>query len=338
MERKVLEISWGSLWRVLFFLIFVSILFLGRQALLGLFLAIIISSGLESVVDFLEKKRIPRVLGVVILFLFLALIFTIVIYAVVPIVIVDINNVFSDLSKLSKSKWWGSFLGIEFDSITDLINRTALNFFAGDVSPIEFFAKLLGGFGLVAAVIISSFYLSLTRNGVERFILAVFPADAEEAALRIYERSRKKIGAWFRMQIFLSLIMGILVWLALWLLGVEHSFLLGALAAVFELAPYVGPILSGAASFISAFSTSLALSISTLIVFLALHQLESHILVPLFTKRAVGLHPVIVIVSLLIGLNAAGFLGLIIAVPAAAVFQEVIEDWSGRKKLREAVL
>jgi predicted PurR-regulated permease PerM len=61
-------------------------------------------------------------------------------------------------------------------------------------------------------------------------------------------------------------------------------------------------------------------------------QFESNILVPILSKRAVDLHPVIVITALLIGAEVGGFLGMVIAVPLAAVFQEVAEEWSIKKR------
>ena len=100
--------------------------------------------------------------------------------------------------------------------------------------------------------------------------------------------------------------------------------------------PFVGPILSGAAAVLTALTTSFNLAISTLVVFLAIHQFESHLLVPLMNKRSVGLHPVIVITALLIGAEVAGLLGVIIAVPAAAVLQEIFEDRSSRRQEMDA--
>ena len=167
---------------------------------------------------------------------------------------------------------------------------------------------------------------------MERFIRVVFPPNLEAAALRIYDRSRKKIGFWFRTQIILSVVMGLLVWFALFLLGVRHAFLIGVLSGIFELVPFAGPIISGAIAVLSAFASSPTLALITLLVFLVIQQIESHVLVPLLTNKVVGLHPVIVIISLLIGAQAAGLWGVIIAVPAAAVLQEVIEDWSVIRK------
>jgi len=311
-------------------------MFQGRNVLLGLFLAIVISSGLEIVVDFLENRGLPRTLGVILIFLAVLLVFIILIYTVIPFVIASLNTVFSSFSR-GTDAWWGPFINTKTSqSLGAFINRFSSEFLGEGSSPLGIFSDVLGGFGLAIAVLVSSFYLSVGRDGVERFIKVVFPTDYEAMALRVYERSRKKIGAWFRTQVLLSVGMGLLVWIALLVLGVKHSFLLGIIAGIFELVPFVGPILSGALAVLVAVTDSPVLALYTLIAFLALHQFESHVLVPILTNRAVGLHPVIVIIALLIGAQAGGVLGLLVAVPAAAVLQEIIEDWSGRKQPRGA--
>ncbi|MBI4087225.1 MAG: AI-2E family transporter [Candidatus Liptonbacteria bacterium] len=333
MDGRNFEISWISLWRLLFFGVFVFVLFQGSQILLGLFLAIIISSGLDVIVDFLERHGIPRTLGVILIFLFGLILLIILVYAVLPLAIVELNTIFSGLNQSSTNSLLKSLVNIKTSqSAGALLSKLSSDFFSGGVSPLDFFSKTLGSFGLAIAVLVSSFYLSLSRDGVERFIKTVFPPDYEKMALRIYERSRKKIGFWFQTQVFLSFVMGILVWVSLLILGVKHAFIVGILAGIFELMPFVGPILSGAVAVIMALSTSASLALYTLLVFLALHQFESHVLVPILTRRTVGLHPVIVIVALLIGAEVGGFLGVLIAVPAAAVFQEIIDEWSTRKR------
>jgi len=309
------------------------VLYLGRQILLGLFLAIIISSGLESLVDFLEKFGIPRTLGVILIFLISLFLVIVFIYTIVPLVIVDLNTIFSGVDKSAASTLWGSIVNLKTaSSINAFVAKLSQQFFAGNISPLAVFSQTLGSFGLAIAVLVSSFYLSLSRDGVERFIKVVMPLDYEKAALGIYERSRRKIGFWFRTQILLSFVVGVMVWGALLLLGVKHAFILGIVAAIFEIVPFVGPILSGALAVLMALSNSVAVALYTLLAFLAIQQFESHVLVPLLLGRSVGLHPVIVIISLLIGAEVGGVLGLLIAVPAAAVFQEVIEEWSSRKK------
>lgn len=329
---KSLEISWATLWRILFFVVLVSILYEGRQILLGLFLAIIISSGLDGLVKLLQRVGLPRSVSVILIFLVAIVAIIFVIYSFAPLVIVELNTIFSTKSATS-SAGLGSLVNKQTsDAITSGISKISAGLFASSASPFQFFSNAIGSVGLAIAVILCSFYLSLSNDGVERFMKVVIPPDYEEVALRLYERSRKLIGSWFRAQILLSIIMGFTVWAGLTLLGVPYAFLIAFLAALFELVPFVGPFISGAVAVLSASLVSPTLAIYTLIFFVGAQQFESNILVPLLSQRIVGIHPVIVIVALLIGATVAGILGIIIAVPAAGVFQEVIQEWSTTKR------
>jgi predicted PurR-regulated permease PerM len=331
MEHKTYDVSWTSLWRVLTFVALVAVLYQGRQILLGLFLAIVISSGLESLVDILERVGIPRSVSVILIFLAALLLIILILYSVVPLVLVELNTIFSGDNKANLGGL-GVLLNLQSQSITGALGKISGQFLASNTSPLDFLSGFFGNFGLAIAVIISSFYLSIGRDGVERFIEVVIPPDYEDRAMKIYRRARKLIGSWFRMQLLLSLIMGFTVWGGLTFLGVKYAFLIAALAAIFELVPFLGPILSGAAAVVSALMTSPTLAVYVLIFFLIAQQFESNILVPLLSRRSVGLHPVIVIVALLIGAEVGGLLGIIISVPAAAVFQEVIQEWSTKKR------
>jgi predicted PurR-regulated permease PerM len=332
-ERHTLDITWGSLWKVLFFVLIAVIATMSQQILLGLFLAIVISSGLEFIVSFLERRGVPRTLGVILIFLVGVLVVLVLAYWILPLIIIDINAILSTVNKSAANYWLGPLLNFQSSrSINLFINRISSQLFSGDLSPLSTISDILGGFGLAVAILVSSFYLSLSRDGVDRFIRAVFPLENEGSALKIYHRSRHKIGVWFRSQIILSLTMGGLTWVALSLLGVKHVLVISILAGLFELVPFVGPILSGTLAVLSALPISSMLAITTLIVFLILHQFENHVLVPLMSQKAVGLHPVIVIIALLIGIEIEGLLGGLIAVPAAAVIQEIVEEWSSQKR------
>jgi predicted PurR-regulated permease PerM len=332
-ERNTFEISWSTLWRILVFIALIGVLYQGRQIILGLFLAIIISSGLESIVDVLEERvSLPRSVSVILIFLAALIMFIVIVYTVVPFLIVEINTIFSGVNKTSLGGW-GILLNLQSSqSVSSLVGKISAQFVASNASPLDLFSSALGSFGLAAAVLVSSFYLSLSHDGVERFLRIVIPPDYEEAAMQIYKRSKQLIGSWFRMQLLLSVIMGFTVWGGLALLGVKYSFLIAILAAVFELVPFLGPILSGSVAVVAALLTSTTLALYTLIFFLIAQQFESNILVPILSRRSVGLHPVIVIVALLIGAEVGGILGIIISVPMAAIFQEVIQDWSTKRR------
>lgn len=332
MERMKLDITWKSLWRVLFFVALALLMFKSVTILVGLFLAIVISSGLEFIVNFLERRGIPRTIGVILVFVGMALIVIIGIYTILPLLIVDLNTAIISFNKLAKNSWWGAFIKFPAtNSVNQLVNKISDQLFSSNSSPMGAVSGLFGSMALTFSILISAFYLSLTHDGVERFIRTVLPRDYEEKAIRIFTRARKRIGFWFRTQILLSVLVGVLVSITLAIMGVRHALLLGLIAAIFEIVPFIGPILAGGAAVVSALITSPALGLYTFIAFVVIHQVESHILVPFLIGRNVGLHPVVVIISILIGLELGGFLGALAAVPMVVLLQEIIEGWSGGK-------
>jgi predicted PurR-regulated permease PerM len=334
MDRRVIEISWGSLWRVFVFSFLILILFLAREVFMGLFLALVIASGLEPVINKLERLKIPRTLSVIMIFIVFCFILVVILYALIPRLIIDINSALIGLKSQPIGKGWlAPFLDITTTTtLTGVIGKLSRQILASDTSPIGFFMQALGGLSLVLTVVVSSFYLSLSRDGVERFIRVVFPRDSEEAMLRLYARSKRQVAAWFHTQILLSIFVGTLVLLATSLLGVRHAIPLALLAAVLEIVPFVGPVVAGSVAVMVALSQSTTLALITLLIFVVIQQIEGHLFVPILMKRSVGLHPVIVIIALIIGGQLEGILGVLIAVPAAAVFQEIVEDWSDKRR------
>src|SRR3989344_362791 len=94
MDKLRLEVSWGTLWQIFLFVLLVGVLFIARDIVFGLFLALVISSGLEAAVTFLERRGVPRTLGVILLFLVAALLLAVTVYFLVPLLISEINEVF----------------------------------------------------------------------------------------------------------------------------------------------------------------------------------------------------------------------------------------------------
>lgn len=330
MERLNIEISWSTLWKVSLFVLFVTILIIGKQVILALFLALAISSGLEFIISFLTNHKIPRTLAVISVFLLAAFLLATMIYFVLPFVIADLSLAISSLGNSSLGEWIRPFIQGN-DSFITWAQKISSALISGKFGSLSTVQGVFSGAALAVTVLMASFYLSLSKDGVERFLQAILPEDWEEKTLRIYTRSVQKISWWLRSQMIMSLIVGVLFWAALFLLNVRHSLVLGIIAAIFEIMPFVGPILAGGLAVMFALITSPSLALYTLIAFVVIQQFESNVLVPIVSHKAIGIHPVVVIIAILIGVEAAGFLGILVAVPAAAVFQEIVEDRALRK-------
>ncbi|MDP3947744.1 MAG: AI-2E family transporter [bacterium] len=330
-DDKKFSISWGSLWKVFFMLLIVAGAFVAMDILLALLAAVILSAGLNPIVSFLERWRIPRVVGTLLIFIFAIGVLATLLYAVIPIAIVEFASLFDHLGEIAG----GIFGAQDSAQIVELIKRYLDQLSgvltAGSTSLVAVASSFIGGIVTTLAVVVITFYLTVSRDGVERFIQAVLPLEYEDRVLNIVARANVKIGYWLQTQIFLSLMVGLATFLGLWLLGVKYALFLGILAALLEIIPFVGPIFAGSIAVLIALADSPMLAIYTLLLFVVIQQIESQLMVPVVMRRAIGVHPVVILMSLLLGAQLAGFLGLIIAVPTAVILQEFLDDWSLRK-------
>ena len=337
MNQNQFHISWASLWKILAMAGLVAIIYISTDILIAVLLAIIISSSLDPFVTFLEKRRVPRILGTLLIYILVLIGLALFVYIVLPIFLVELNNfINSNINAGATINGPGGINISIFQTFTATINQFIANLSAGTTSLLAVLSQVLGGLVTLIVIIVISFYLTVGRDGVERFITTILPAQYQISVLSIYERSRQKISHWFVGQLFLSLIVGIMIYFGLLLLGVKYAFIIAITAAILELIPYVGPIFSGALAILVALATSGTLAVYTFILFVVIQQVEQHLLVPSVNRFTTDLNPVIIIIALLIGGQVFGILGIILAVPVAVAVQEIIRYWSNIKKIDQA--
>ena len=138
---------------------------------------------------------------------------------------------------------------------------------------------------------------------------------------------QEKIGLWLRGQLVLCLIIFLMSWLGLSLLGVKYSLVLAVFAGVTEFIPYLGPFLGAIPAVFVGFTQAPYLCLLVIILYIVIQQTENLFLVPMVMKKAVGLNPVIVIISMLIGGTMAGILGILVALPVATAISVVFSDF-----------
>lgn len=311
-------------------LILVICLYIISPVLVVLFLGIVISSALDAPLNYLETKRIPRLLGILFIFVALFSIFILLLYTIIPIVLLEFKDLFANLDKVEEA------LSSAFGITESLKLNLRADGFASMVLPASssFFGWLPSIFQnavLAIATLIISFYLALYRDGVENFMRAVLPLSYENYIIDVFHRSRKKIGRWFEGQIFLSFIVAILTMIGLKVLGVNYGLVLGLIAGILEIIPFVGPLLAGFLAFLVAVSQSFVLGIYVIVLFTIIQQLESHLFVPIVMRKTTGIHPVIVVLAIFAGSQLGGIIGVILSVPVVVVLQELVEDFSQRK-------
>jgi len=143
-------------------------------------------------------------------------------------------------------------------------------------------------------------------------------------------RTERTLTEYVKAQLLISLVIGTTAGVVLWIYGVTGIFPLGATFAVafaawvfvMEFIPYLGPILGAVPPVLLALFTSPIAALWVVVAFIAIHQLEGHIVVPKIMGNAVGVHPLVVIFGLLIGEQVAGIVGVLIAIPVIVVVKE----------------
>jgi predicted PurR-regulated permease PerM len=337
MSEKIYPESWEFLWKLFFLVILGWILFLSRDIVAALLVAIVLSAAFDPAVSFLERKRIPRILGTLLVYLLTAFLIGFMVYTFIPIALSEVSGLLNAPPSITAEGGLPFGLDGVMEYLSASLGKFSELFSNSDASLIEIVSNFLGGVFIAIAIFVLSFYLTISRDGVERFLYAILPMAYERKAVEVYERVRRKIGKWLIGQFFVSLVVGLTTFLGLQFLGVRYSLFLGFLAAVAELIPYVGPIFTGGLAVVIALGQSPELALYVFILFLIIQQLENHILQPLVGRYTTSLNAVIVLLALLIGGSVFGIIGIILAVPVAVLIQEIIEQWVEVKQSRRGL-
>jgi predicted PurR-regulated permease PerM len=154
---------------------------------------------------------------------------------------------------------------------------------------------------------------------------SLIPERAKPEVLVVGRRLNRAIGGFLRGQLFVALIVGVLCSVGLLIIGLRFWLLIGMIAGLFNIVPLIGPWIGGVPGVIVALTTGdLGQAIGVVVVMVAAQQIDNHFITPYVMQRAVKLHPAAVILALLAGGSIAGFAGLLVAVPTAAVLKIVV--------------
>lgn len=345
-EHQTIDIHISAILKVIFIILALIFLYLVRDVIVILFLAIIIASAVGPFANWLEEKKIPRLLGVLLLYLTFFGLVIFLLSLVVPFLASELGQLTQALPKfvsslsgaLEKAQQTTSGRYFDFfDEIQNLLDSFTQFLQVYSQSAINLIINIFGGVLSFMAIIIISFYLSVMRRGIVGFIGSVLPEKYEDYVVSLWKRAEYKVGRWLQGQLLMALSVGLMVFVGLSLLNVRYSLLLGVLAMILEIVPVVGPVISAIPGVIFAFTQSPTLGIWVTIFYVAVQQIENHIFAPLILGKTLGLNPVTVILALLIGGKIAGILGILLAVPVAVVIVEILDDIAQHKENRKSV-
>ncbi len=345
MSETRFSIAPGSVITTLLILLGAYVLWLLRDLVLLIITSVVIASAIEPGILFFARHRIPRFIATLLMYVLVFGSVFALIYFFFPPIIADAAQFLSSVPQyLNTLNVPASFAGIS--NATNLIGSShqaqslistlatlqgAFSSTSGGV--VQLFATFFGGIFSLVLVIVLSFYFALQETGVDDFLRLIMPAQHEDYAVNLWKRSQKKIGRWMQGQILLSVIVGVLVYLGLLIINVPYALLLAVFTSLAEIIPIFGSLMAGAAAAAVGFSQGgIALAAIIVGLYIVVNQFETNLIYPLIVKKVVGVPPLLVIVALIAGGVIAGFLGVLLSVPIAAVALEFLSDFDKRKR------
>ncbi|MGA9776489.1 MAG: AI-2E family transporter [Candidatus Dormiibacterota bacterium] len=197
---------------------------------------------------------------------------------------------------------------------------------------------LTGVVGIVVDAVISlvlAFWLMRDGRELRSSLVGLLPTRVGRELDFALQAFAVVVGGYVRAQLLLAVVVGLLAGVGTGLLGVPFPLVIALTAAIFELIPLVGPFAGGAVALLLALTKSPTLALFTLILFLAIHGIEGYVLVPRIQGRFVQLHPLLTLLALFAGVEVAGFLGALVAVPAASylavLLRSAVGDWRAQR-------
>lgn len=316
-----------------------------------LVLALLIIYTLNPVVSRLERRNVPRVVGAIGSYVVVAGLVALAVYLLAPLITAQIENfsedwprfrddlvMFVDDSAASVNESLGTdFKTTQFDCLLgadestgvdgpsaercDEVTRDFRDLLTAQASrATEFGSSVLEILLVFLIGPLIALYLLIDLPQLQRDLLNLVPETLRGEFADVGSKIGRAVGGFFRGQLLVALIVGLLSALGFAIIDLPFWFLIGAIAGFFNLIPLVGPFIGGGLGFIVGTVTGgVGLGLQAALVELIVQQLDNHFISPNVMRRTVQVHPVTVMLALLAGGALSGFWGVLLAVPTVAV-------------------
>ncbi|MGH8928868.1 MAG: AI-2E family transporter [Acidimicrobiia bacterium] len=297
---------------------------------------------LNPLVNALERIGLPRLVGTIFAFLVTGGVVTATVVLLVPVVRQQATDFAAQLPNL-------------YDTVVDWLHATS-DSFGIDLGPVwtsetirtwiqdpanqETIQGVLGGFGsgagrilrgvteTIAVTILApvlAFYMLMDATKFKQRSRELTPPAQRQEAIYLADQLTTALGSFVRGQLLVALFVGVSSSVGLYILDLPFWLIIGMVAGVLNLVPFVGPFVGGAlAAIVALFNGDMSQALWAVGIFTAIQQIDNHIITPLVQRTRVNLSPLVIVLSLIVGGAIAGLLGVVIAVPAAAAIRILV--------------
>jgi predicted PurR-regulated permease PerM len=340
-HNQLLDISWSTIVKLALAGFVVYVVFLIRDILALVLFGVIISILFDPVIDRLQKFRVPRVVSTLGVYTILFGVLSYTIFAATPIFAQEFNEFAQRLPQYFEDRISPSLEGLgvatftDFQSFVDTLTKGATQ---DSSNVLKALFSIFGGIFSTIFVITVSIFLSIEDRPIERVISLIFPKRYETLALDLYKRSQRKVSGWFLSRVISSIFVLCATYFTLLLFGVQSPLSLALFAGLLNFVPIVGPLIAGLLIAMIVALESPLQALFVLLAFILIQQIEENVLMPLLSKRFIGLPPALVLISLAIGAQFWGIMGAILAIPLAGILFEFLRDFLKKRREEKTVV
>lgn len=293
--------------------------------------ALVVAYLLDPLVKILEKKKIKRIWAILIIFLLIVAVFAVLFATFIPKLTDEVKDFVDNIPSIFESVRNAienfqlngfEFLPKEMRSFLDLdkqISNLSKNievFFNGLVG---FLVQSTGTiFDLVMTPLIAFYYLK-DKEKIKKLIIKAFPLRHREFVKRVGRDVDKVLGGFIKGQLTVAAFVGILMGIGSLIIGIPYSLTIGLVAGITNIIPYFGPWLGGILPTILAFIEKPAMVFWAVGLIVVVQQIESAVITPRVMSKSVGIHPLLIIFSVLFFGGLFGIVGMILGVPMMAI-------------------
>lgn len=332
-KPQVITISTLTIVKVVIFALALAFLYLIRDIIALFFISLVLASVINPLASWFETKSLRRGTAVILLYGLIIALIALILTSLVPAAVAETRDLLKNADAI-----WASLLNtlgplrdfVASHGLSDSLKEYLSSAGSGvSVAAGGIVATIRGFFsGIVSLIIVLvvTFYMVVSEDALKRLFRTVSPEAYQPYLIDLFARIEKSIGSWARGQLILSVIVGSAVYVTLKILGVKYALVLALAAGIAESIPYIGPAISAIPAILIALTQSPVKGLLTGAMYVVIQQTENHILVPKVMQKITGLHPIVSIFALLIGVKVAGLIGALLAIPAAMTVGIIFDD------------
>ena len=318
MINKKVEISYKTIIFTILFLLALVLLWQLRALVVLLFISFVFMEALNPAVVRLEKIKIPRPLGILILYIIILTVISFAVAGISPILVEQTAGLIKTLPETIKNiKIFGAN-AIDISSQFKILENIPGNIAKTAVSLVT---NIISAF----VIFFITFYLLLEKKNFPKYGLNFFGEKGRTKFLKIVDSLESRLGHWVNAEFFLMSIIGVLSYFGYLLLGLNYAVPLAIFAGLLEAVPTIGPTVATIVAAIVGFTISPLTGLLTIIWGIVVQQLENNIIVPKIMKQSVGFNPLVTILLIAAGAKLAGVLGAILAIPLYLSIETIVK-------------